>query len=92
MSDASRIFPLRKRYMYQPTKSAIGIVQAIVNVPHELPGTSRTASSGRTQPVACRDRACQRVAARNRQVERLVEDHRLVRPVAEPIGRARRGS
>ena len=36
--------------MYQPTKSAIGIVQAIVKVPHELPGTSRRASSGRTSP------------------------------------------
>ena len=50
-SDASRILPLRKRYMYQPTKSAIGIVQAIVNVPHELPGTSRRAFSGKTQPL-----------------------------------------
>ena len=36
--------------MYQPTNSAIGIVQAIVNVPHELPGTSRLAPSGRTKP------------------------------------------
>ena len=27
--------------MYQPTNSAIGIVAAIVNVPQELPGTSR---------------------------------------------------
>ena len=52
MSDASTTFPLRNRYMYQPTNSAIGIVQAIVNVPHELPGTSRRASSGRTQPCA----------------------------------------
>ena len=52
MSDASTTFPLRNRYMYQPTNSAIGIVQAIVNVPHELPGTSRRAFSGRTQPVA----------------------------------------
>src|SRR5262252_7988047 len=40
MSDASRIFPLRILYMYQPTNSAIGIVQAMVNVPQELPGTS----------------------------------------------------
>ncbi len=38
--------------MYQPTKSAIGIVQAIVNVPHELPGTSRLAPSGKTQSLA----------------------------------------
>src|SRR3954471_8944854 len=29
--------------MYRPTSSAIGIVQAIVNVPQELPGTRRTA-------------------------------------------------
>ena len=43
-------FPLRRRYMYQPTKSAMGIVQAMVKVPHELPGTSRRACSGRTSP------------------------------------------
>src|SRR3954454_22236519 len=49
-SDAATTYPLRKRYMYQPTNRAIGIVQAIVNVPHELPGTSRFAPSGRTQP------------------------------------------
>ena len=36
--------------MYQPTNSAIGIVQAIVNVPHELPGTSRRVFSGKTRP------------------------------------------
>src|SRR5437764_262600 len=46
-SDASTTFPLRNRYMYQPTNSAIGIVQAMVNVPHELPGTSRRAFLGR---------------------------------------------
>src|SRR3954447_12607044 len=49
-SEASTTFPLRKRYMYQPTNRAIGMVQAIVNVPQELPGTSRLAPSGRTQP------------------------------------------
>src|SRR4051812_32113484 len=49
-SDASTTRPLRNRYMYQPTNRAIGIVQAIVNVPHELPGTSRLAPAGRTQP------------------------------------------
>src|SRR3954453_8366256 len=49
-SDASTTFPLRNRYMYQPTNRAIGIVQAIVNVPQELPGTSRLAPSGRTKP------------------------------------------
>ena len=32
--------------MYKPTKSAIGIVQAIVNVPHELPGTSISRPGG----------------------------------------------
>src|SRR3954470_13962671 len=49
-SGASTTSPLRKRYMYQPTNRAIGMVQAIVNVPQELPGTSRLAPSGRTQP------------------------------------------
>src|SRR3954464_15713573 len=50
-SEASTTLPLRNRYMYQPTNRAIGIVQAIVNVPHELPGTSRLASLGRTNPT-----------------------------------------
>src|SRR3954453_11370373 len=49
-TEASTIFPLRNRLMYQPTNSAIGIVQAIVNVPHELPGTRRRAVAGRTIP------------------------------------------
>ena len=40
MSDASTTLPLRMRYMYRPTNRAIGIVQAMVNVPHELPGTT----------------------------------------------------
>ena len=31
----------------------MGIVQAMVNVPHELPGTSRRAFSGRTKPLPC---------------------------------------
>src|SRR5262249_21701154 len=46
ISDASRIFPRRNLYIYRPTNSAIGIVQAIVNVPHELPGTANTAPAG----------------------------------------------
>src|SRR3954453_8887775 len=52
-SDASTTRPLRNRYMYQPTNSAIGIVQAIVNVPHELPGTTRLAPFGRTTLGPC---------------------------------------
>ena len=40
--------------MYQPTKSAIGIVQAIVNVPHELPGTSRSRVLGQDAALAVR--------------------------------------
>src|SRR5262249_45378440 len=51
-SDASRILPLRRRYMYQPTKRAIGIVQAMVNVPQELPGTRRRVSGGSSKPFA----------------------------------------
>jgi hypothetical protein len=50
MIEASTTFPFRNRYMYQPTSSAIGIVQAIVNVPQELPGTSRLAPAGMTRP------------------------------------------
>ena len=50
MIEASTTFPLRRRYMYQPTKRAIGIVQAIVKVPHDEPGTSRRACSGSTRP------------------------------------------
>ena len=38
ISDASTTRPLRILYMYKPINSAIGTVQAIVNVPHELPG------------------------------------------------------
>src|SRR3954453_19262101 len=49
-TEASTTRPLRNLYMYQPTNSAIGIVQAIVNVPHELPGTSRRAFAGSTSP------------------------------------------
>src|SRR5436309_1219211 len=49
-SEASTTRPLRNRYMYQPTNSAIGIVQAMVNVPHELPGTSRVAPLGSVKP------------------------------------------
>src|SRR5687768_4816728 len=44
--DASMTRPLRILYMYSPTNSAIGIVQAIVNVPHAEPGTRRTAPGG----------------------------------------------
>jgi hypothetical protein len=40
--------PGRILYIHKPTSSAIGIVQAIVKVPHELPGTRRTASAGNT--------------------------------------------
>ncbi len=32
--------------MYSPTNRAIGMVQAMVNVPHELPGTTCTQPAG----------------------------------------------
>ena len=54
MIDASTVRPGRILYMYRPTNSAIGIVQAMVNVPHDEPGTSRTAPAGQ------RDRRCRR--------------------------------
>ena len=51
MTDASTTRPLRILYMYSPTNSAIGIVQAMVNVPHELPGIAcRTPSGSRMTP------------------------------------------
>ena len=39
---ASPILPGRTRYIHSPTRSAIGIVMAIVNVPHELPRSAFT--------------------------------------------------
>src|SRR5579883_1176675 len=51
MSDASTTRPGRRRYMYSPTRSATGIVQAMVNVPQELPGTSWTEPAGRMYSV-----------------------------------------
>src|SRR5262245_38323250 len=39
ISDASTTLPLRILYMYRATKSAIGIVQAMLNMPHDEPGT-----------------------------------------------------
>src|SRR3954453_19806489 len=45
-SDASTTLPGRSLYIHRPTSKAMGIVQAIVNVPHDEPGTRRTASAG----------------------------------------------
>ncbi len=44
--EASTTCPLRSTYMYQPTNKAIGTVQAMVNVPHELPATACMAPAG----------------------------------------------
>src|SRR6266849_10938481 len=38
--DASTTCPRRILYMYRPTKKAIGMVQAMVNVPQDDPGTT----------------------------------------------------
>ena len=46
MAEASTTRPLRSLYMYSPIASAIGTVQAIVNVPHELPGTACVDAGG----------------------------------------------
>ncbi len=46
MTDASTTRPGRMRYIHSPTSSAIGIVQAMVNVPHELPGTTCVQPAG----------------------------------------------
>ena len=74
--------------MYQPTNSAIGIVQAMVNVPHELPGTSRLASSGSTKPAPVGS-VLNAAPCGYGQIERFVEDHGLAGAVAEAVGRAR---
>ena len=47
MSDASTTFPGRTRYIHSPTSRAIGMVAAMVNVPHELPGITCTLPAGR---------------------------------------------
>ena len=52
ISDASTTCPLRSLYMYRPINSAIGTVQAIVNVPHELPGTACFAPAGSVTRLA----------------------------------------
>src|SRR5262249_46523361 len=48
MIEASATLPLRILYIHRPTNSAMGIVQAMVKVPQELPGMSWTVFSGTT--------------------------------------------
>src|SRR4051812_15743298 len=45
-SDASTTLPGRSLYIHRPTSRAIGIVQAMVNVPQEEPETRRTEPGG----------------------------------------------
>src|SRR5436309_4176320 len=54
MSDASTTFPGRMRYIHRPVKSAIGIVQAMVNVPHDEPGTTWEQPADRMYEIATR--------------------------------------
>ena len=49
MIEASSVLPGRSLNMYRPMNNAMGMVQAIVNVPQEEPGTTRTASLGSGQ-------------------------------------------
>src|SRR5262249_5787779 len=46
ITEASITCPLRMRYIQRPTKSAMGIVQAMVNVPQLLPGMTWTLPLG----------------------------------------------
>src|SRR5262245_19974983 len=46
ISDAWTTAPGRMRYMYRPTNRAVGMVQAMVSVPQELPGTTWTQPAG----------------------------------------------
>src|SRR4051794_10115255 len=50
--DASTVLPGRSLYIQRPTSRAIGIVQAMVNVPQEEPGTMR-AEFGGMGPSVC---------------------------------------
>src|SRR5678810_820984 len=50
--DASTTCPGRILYIHNPTSSAMGIVHAMVNIPHEEPGTRRTAPSGNENACA----------------------------------------
>jgi hypothetical protein len=52
MSDASTMCPFRITYIQSPTNRAMGMVQAMVKVPHELPRIRRTepAGSGNSRP------------------------------------------
>ena len=59
-------------------------MQAMVNVPHELPGTSRRAFSGRTKPLPC-ESELERRARGHRQPERLMKEHRLLGRLTEPV-------
>src|SRR5690242_11838380 len=52
MMEASTVFPGRNLYIHRPTSRAIGIVQAIVKVPQEEPGTMR-AEFGGIAPSVC---------------------------------------
>src|SRR4051794_18331588 len=49
--DASTTLPGRSRYIHRPTSRAMGIVQAIVNVPQDEPGTRRTDPAGMAASV-----------------------------------------
>src|ERR1019366_2007037 len=53
MADASTTRPLRKRYIQKLTNSAIGIVQAMVKVPQELPGMTCTQPSPNVTFPSC---------------------------------------
>ena len=76
--------------MYQPTNRAIGIVQAMVNVPHELPGHQPPRFLGQDEALGLRIELERRTGG-HRQVERFVKDHGLVGAVAEPSRSTARG-
>src|SRR5690348_13225257 len=60
ITDASATRPGRMRYIHRPTNRAIGTVQAMVNVPHELPGTICLDPAGRVNVVSDSTRATDR--------------------------------
>src|SRR5262245_17009783 len=77
--DASTIRPLRMRYIHRPTKSAIGIVQAIVNVPQLLPGITCFEPAGRMYVFDFAGTSTTAAAGPARNVARVWS--MLVRPV-----------
>src|SRR4051794_40338030 len=56
--DASTTLPGRSLYIHRPTSRAMGIVQAMVNVPHDEPETRRTEPAGIEASLGPKNETC----------------------------------